>query len=689
MIDITSLSEFETNAASSRNITYDYRIDRLTIMEYNFINNETSWALLNPTVYNSLHSLYSNFTTNSTIYFQKCYFTSGAYFNEYCSFGKYLIFNSECKYYGNMTGFCYRNTILETISFEGGSCEKYDTDVLRWNGAFAECISLQYVYNMRIDFNRVASMQNMFKDCSSLKTVDLSSANMESITSIDCTSMFENCSKLKSLDLSGLNNICGQAIFKNCEALETIKISSSFLGSETCSFNYMFYRCMYLKSVSTNPTFSSNNGVIDLTSSTGKSLGFYYAFYNCQNITTIKFSSTLATGQRDTAITMEDMFCHCSKLSSITNIELFGYLGYSFRGMFSECSKLSLINIPNLYSATSTPSSALGSTFNAEGMFSNCTSLCSLILGSNFTLENFTVLSDMFSGCTSLTSLDLSYFNTYAANYMDRFLFNVPNLVTLTLGSKFIPSNVNGVSYAFYLSGGTTSAISRLDLSSIISLSNVNTNRYSNFIDSDATHYLNLREIKLHSGIFDTNNDTIIFRSGNTIPIPSRYIKKSYSNNMYTIIYNVAVDQTTELARLINDTDYSDIIYYNVDTLYFKNIIFERGSIEGVYYSPSFNDYSVKSACATKTGGKDWNNVTFEFTNCVFDSSLTTSPIDNADYIKNVRIVGGYIKNESLLFKNNTNLVSLIMDLDSSKSYNFESFCQNCTALTTAIISSH
>ena len=101
-------------------------------------------------------------------------------------------------------------------------------------------------------------------------------------------------------------------------------------------------------------------------------------------------------------------------------------------------------------------------TTNMNSMFSNCSSLTSLVL-SSFDTSNVTDMSNMFSYCSSLTSLDLSSFDTSNVTYMTSLFMGCSALTSLEL-SSFDTSNVTDMLWMF----NGCSALNSLDLSSFV-----------------------------------------------------------------------------------------------------------------------------------------------------------------------------------------------------------------------------
>ncbi|MDN5966054.1 MAG: DUF285 domain-containing protein [Lactococcus sp.] len=78
-----------------------------------------------------------------------------------------------------------------------------------------------------LDTSDVTTMLNMFRDCSSLVTLDLSNFNTTKVT--DIRDMFRNCTSLTTLDLSKLNTakvIDMRGTFRACTSLTRLDLSS-------------------------------------------------------------------------------------------------------------------------------------------------------------------------------------------------------------------------------------------------------------------------------------------------------------------------------------------------------------------------------------------------------------------------------------------------------------------------------
>ena len=96
------------------------------------------------------------------------------------------------------------------------------------NGMFSDLINIQSIdFGNCVNTANVIDMGNMFQDCSSLTSLDLSSFNTEKV--IDMFFMFQDCSSLTSLDLSNFNTanvMFMNYMFNNCSSLTSLDLSS-------------------------------------------------------------------------------------------------------------------------------------------------------------------------------------------------------------------------------------------------------------------------------------------------------------------------------------------------------------------------------------------------------------------------------------------------------------------------------
>jgi len=126
---------------------------------------------------------------------------------------------------------------LESVNLSGLSLPNMTT----MSNMFAELTNLKYVNLNVLDTYSVTTMYNMFKGCTSLQAIDLSGLDTSSVTNM--TGLFLGCSSLSNITFGGkfktnsvqtINNM-----FKDCTSLQTVDISS-FDTTSVTNMSYMF-----------------------------------------------------------------------------------------------------------------------------------------------------------------------------------------------------------------------------------------------------------------------------------------------------------------------------------------------------------------------------------------------------------------------------------------------------------------
>ena len=108
------------------------------------------------------------------------------------------------------------------------------------------------------DGETLTTMQDMFWDCSSLTSLDLSNLDTSSVTNMQ--SVFNNCSSLTSLNVSNFNTsqvTTMNSMFYNCSSLISLDLSS-FNTSQVTNMLTMFYDCTKLTSLDLSNFDTSN-----------------------------------------------------------------------------------------------------------------------------------------------------------------------------------------------------------------------------------------------------------------------------------------------------------------------------------------------------------------------------------------------------------------------------------------------
>ena len=284
-----------------------------------------------------------------------------------------------------------------------------------------KCSSLKKI-NLSSLTNKVTSMMFMFGDCSLLKKIDLSSFNTNQVTNMSY--MFNNCSSLQEINLSSFNTsqVTNMSyMFNNCSSLKELDLSS-FNTSQLIDMSNMFHNCTSLQKI--NLSSFNTHKVINL-----KSL-----FYNCSSLKELNLSSFNTNKVTD----MSNMFYNCSSLADLNISSFFTSQVTDMSNMFNKCSSLQAINLLSFQTIRVS---------NMSCMFKDCSSIKILNLATFNTMQ-VTNMSSMFEGCSSLIEIHLSSFITPKVFNMSCMFKNCSSLKLLNL-SSFSTELVNNMSSMF------------------------------------------------------------------------------------------------------------------------------------------------------------------------------------------------------------------------------------------------
>lgn len=257
-----------------------------------------------------------------------------------------------------------------------GSRDDYDYGV----GLFEGCSNLS-----EIKLDGCSSIEEIcekaFKDCITLERIDLSSCSnlkklglpyaYNNINEGNINGVFEACSNLSEIKLNGasLEEICEKA-FKDCKKLKTIDLSTCSKLSKIG--NQMFESCEKCQSI-TLPTSITEIG--------------FYAFRFCEALEKINLSDLALTSIGKAS------FVKCKNIKKIDLSKSINLTNLA-KSMFSGCSALSSVS--------------LGSSVDTIGerVFYNCAKLKELDVSQ---LPLNTIGTFAFMGCENLELLDLSH----------------------------------------------------------------------------------------------------------------------------------------------------------------------------------------------------------------------------------------------------------------------------------------
>ena len=285
------------------------------------------------------------------------------------------------------------------------------------------------------------------------------------------SSMFRDCSALTSLDVSSFNTtnvIYIREMFNGCSALTTIYCNRSWTCSDSESMflnctslkGYVAYNANYTTAIAANPNWYFTKSDSRAYAVVNEGVITFYYDKQTDNRTGTVFSVPEAghaeawVGSTNETITKAVFdasfygyvpsstaywFCNFNALKTI---EGFGNLNTEsvtdMTRMFYNCISLESLDLSTFNTTNVT---------DMTGMFYNCNALTSLNV-SNFKTNNVTFMSGMFEGCSALTSLNLSSFNTMKVADISSMFSGCESLTSLDV-SKFSVDKVVNMKHMF------------------------------------------------------------------------------------------------------------------------------------------------------------------------------------------------------------------------------------------------
>lgn len=127
-------------------------------------------------------------------------------------------------------------------------------NVENMNMMFYNCKALTKLDLSRFDTHNVTNMEHMFSDCTYLKNIDVSSFNTAKVTRM--VGMFDNCKALVRVDVSGFDtqNAAVSAMFYGCSSLAEVDMSN-FDTSKNPDLYQLFSGCSSLRTLTVGKGF--------------------------------------------------------------------------------------------------------------------------------------------------------------------------------------------------------------------------------------------------------------------------------------------------------------------------------------------------------------------------------------------------------------------------------------------------
>ena len=337
------------------------------------------------------------------------------------------------KFSGSMSNAFKWLTSLEEVNLSWADV----SSVTNMSNVFSYCENLKKVNLQWWGTNDVSDMSHMFENCSSLKKLDLSDLYTKNVT--DMSNMFYGCSWLTSLDLSAwdTSNVTNMGnMFFNCSSVTELDLSS-WDTSNVSNLGAMFYWCSSLTKLDLSGWDTSNVTNIDVMFYTSWWSRYSWIFWWCNLLEELNLSGWDFRKINNSALMMAVMWWTPQSLKKLNMVNT--KYTWNAQYAFGWLNKLEEINLSwaDVSNVTS-----------MNAMFNWDSNLIWLDL-SSWDTSNVTNMWSMFGWCSSLTWLDLSSFNT--SNVMSVwFMFqNCSKLEDLNLDNRVINNSSSTIGWMF------------------------------------------------------------------------------------------------------------------------------------------------------------------------------------------------------------------------------------------------
>ena len=148
------------------------------------------------------------------------------------------------------------------------------------NNWFSQMVSLTDIQNIQyLNTDKVKDMSYMFRECSSLTSLDVSNFDTKNVEKMDV--MFYHCNKLTNLDVSHFDTSKVKSMvsmFNYCTQLDSIDVSN-FDTRNVTNMGFMFSQCLRLRSIDVSH-FDTRNAT-----------GMMHMFYQCSSLKSLDLSN--------------------------------------------------------------------------------------------------------------------------------------------------------------------------------------------------------------------------------------------------------------------------------------------------------------------------------------------------------------------------------------------------------------
>lgn len=318
-------------------------------------------------------------------------------------------------------GWAYKNNIA-IFTFDDSFKDARPTSCYRW---FYDQRAIYAINNLHnLNTTQVTTMEDMFRNCFTLITLDLTSFNTPNLT--NTTNMFANSYKLERIyaneNFKTDKVTEGEHMFSACTALQgniSYKEAGNPMNQQYANLDGLFTA----KDLADRPYVKYE----------GNNITFRYGY----KYSTRENEYFLNTGYNEPGWITE----HKGDIQNVTFDETFkNARPTSCTSWFSGC-----VNLTDIYNISYLNTSSMA---YATSMFRDCKKLYTLDL-STFDTSYVWDFDNMFSGCTSLNSINVSSFDTSRAKYLCGIFRDCSNLTSIDISNFVLGSNASNISYLF------------------------------------------------------------------------------------------------------------------------------------------------------------------------------------------------------------------------------------------------
>ncbi|MBE6317160.1 MAG: BspA family leucine-rich repeat surface protein [Bacteroidales bacterium] len=309
------------------------------------------------------------------------------------------------------------NANVSEVKFDPSFADARPTTCHSW---FRDMAQLQTIYGLNyMNTSAVTHMVSMFRGCSSLTVLDLSSFSTANVIAMG--GMFMGCSNLRTIYAgSGWSTAAVEAsaaMFSNC---------TSLVGGQGTAYNSSNPKDKTYAHIDGGP---SNPGYFTEKGPEA------YACYTPSNTTLTFYYDTQRSSRTGTTYDLNTGYTDIGWQTDGTNASVTKVVfDPSFAGARPTITCVWFYGMTNLQSITGLSYLNTSEVTDMSYMFAGCEKLTSVDV-SHFNTSKVIYMGRMFDLCTRLTSLDLSSFNTSHVAEMRSMFSNCSNLRTIYVGS--------------------------------------------------------------------------------------------------------------------------------------------------------------------------------------------------------------------------------------------------------------